>query len=84
MSVAYLDTQPADRNTWGRPPQPAVTKNIAKANRRRASALAAGHRLLGRKTLGNDERIIERMRQVADAYSRYLAAGQEILQLELL
>jgi hypothetical protein len=86
MVVQYLpDTGTTDN--WDRLPLPTAArraKRVTAARRQRAKALDAARLMFGRRTLGNDERIIGRLRQVHALYEQYREAGVTIIEAELL
>jgi hypothetical protein len=84
MVVQFLTPSIVPDNSWDRPPQPAVARRIVEAKRRRAKVIDTARRILARRTLGGDERIVERLRRLHQLYGLYRAAGAEILELELL
>jgi hypothetical protein len=52
--------------------------------RRRSDIVAAAARLLRRKTLGNQERVLGRLEKLAVLHAEYHRLGAEIIAIELL
>jgi hypothetical protein len=87
MTVTALHREVLDAGLadgWSRPPDFERARRIKKAKLRRAEIIRSGRLILSRKTIGGDDRVLDRMTELHDPYAEYRALGLAILTAELL